>query len=213
MNPQLYFWIAFAVLVGCVIYCNKNYCMLRDMSNANKRPYSWARVQLAWWTIIVLSSFVAIMTRYKVAPGLDESTVILLGISAATIATARTIDVSDETDPKVARHQDNDGSNFVLDILSDQDNVSISRFQTVIFNLVFGVWFIGSVLTDLVTLPAKGVDAIIPIITPANLVLLGLSSATYAAMKATENKSKSVDAGQQAGTAAAATNLEEQPVG
>ena len=213
MNPQLYFWIAFAVLACCVVYCNKNYCMLRDMSNAKKRPYSWARVQLAWWTVIVLSSFIAIMARYKVAPGLDESTVILLGISAATIATARTIDVSDEANPNVTRHQDDNGSNFVLDILSDQDNVSISRFQTVVFNFVFGVWFIGSVLTDLVTLPAKDVDAIIPIITPANLVLLGLSSATYAAMKATENKSKNVEAVQQASSLTTTANLEEQPVG
>ncbi len=191
--------------------------MLKDQSNAQKQPYSWSRVQLAWWTIIVLTSFITIVIDLNQAPGLNTSTVVLLGISAATIATAKVIDVSDETDPNIVRHQDKDGSNFVLDILSDQNNVSITRFQTVVFNLVFGIWFITYVIERLPAATLTNINSIMPLIDNNNLVLLGLSSATYVAIKTTENKSNSVTAEKKAeATANAATdddNLEEQPVG
>lgn len=159
--------------------------MLRDTSKATgHQPYSWARVQLAWWTVIVLASFIAILWHMGVAPTLNSSTVILLGISAATTATARVIDISDETN-LLTRHQDDFGKNFFLDILSDQNGVSVSRFQTVVFNLVFGIWFISIVLK---CLNSGDADNIMPVITDNNLILLGLSTATYAAMKTTENK-------------------------
>ena len=215
MSSITIFWIVFVLLSIAVLYCNKTYCMLKDRSNAEKQPYSWSRVQLAWWTIIVLTSFITIIIDFNQAPGLNTSTVILLGISAATIATAKVIDVSDETDPNIVRHQDKNGANFILDILSDQNNVSITRFQTVVFNFVFGLWFIAYVMEHLPTATSGSVDAIMPLIDNNNLVLLGLSSATYAAIKTTENKSNSADAEKKAGTpnVTADTNLEEQPVG
>lgn len=189
MNPQLIFWLAFAVLGIAVAYCSKKYCMLKDNSTAVKQPYSWSRVQLAWWTVIILSSFIAILFSYNEAPTLTTSTVILLGISAATTAVARTIDVSDAASPvTVNTLPPADGSNLILDILSDQNGVSIHRFQTVVFNFVFGCWFIVSVLEHLRNLPDDGINAIIPDIADTNLVLLGLSSATYAALKTTEKK-------------------------
>ena len=78
------------------------------------------------------------------------------------------------------------------------------RFQTVVFNAVFGMWFIHAVLNNLVnndcaiytedakTLAAclaNKINYIMPPISNNNLVLLGLSSAAYAALKMTENKS------------------------
>jgi hypothetical protein len=68
MNPQIIFWLAFAVLGISVAYCSKKYCMLKDNSTVLKRPYSWSRVQLAWWTVIILSSFIAILITYNEAP-------------------------------------------------------------------------------------------------------------------------------------------------
>jgi hypothetical protein len=183
------FWIIFIVLAGIIIICDRKYYMLRDTSKTKPYPYSWARVQLGWWTVIVLSSFTSILFEKGQAPTLDPSTVILLGISAATIATARMIDITDEQNPLVVRHQDHGGVNFFLDIISDQSGPSISRFQTLIFNVVFGVWFIGHVLAYLVICNKPDcINTIMPVIQPTNLVLLGLSSATYAAMKTTENK-------------------------
>ena len=73
--------------------------------------------------------------------------------------------------------------------MSDEVNVNMHRFQTVIFNAVFGIWFVNSVLTSFLT---ANVDMIMPVITMNNLILLGLSSATYAALKTTENKTSEI---------------------
>lgn len=208
-HPILCFWAIFLILTFCVAYCNHKYCMLKDQSTAHKQPYSWSRVQLAWWTIIVMASFTTIMLVHGQAPELWQSTVILLGISAATIATARTIDTAEESDTNVYRHQDEDGTNFVLDILSDQSGVSIHRFQTVIFNLSFGLYFIAQVVEHLPNATDAKINTIMPDITPNNLVLLGLSSATYAAIKLTENKTSANGAAKTTAT----PNLEEQPMG
>ena len=129
----------------------------------------------------------------------------LLGISTGTMAAARLIDLNDQENPLIFRHQDIKTTNFFLDILSDQNGVNIQRFQAVLFHMVFGVWYMSSVLSNLadpnfcLTLFTKDdpnlaqcllhtVDFIIPAISNNNLILLGLSSATYAALKITENK-------------------------
>ncbi|HYE54285.1 MAG TPA: hypothetical protein VD996_05555 [Chitinophagaceae bacterium] len=209
------FWIVFLILSFIIIYCDRKYSMLRDTSVAVPQPYSWARVQLAWWTVIILSSFISIFFLKGSVPNLHQSTVILLGISAATTATARIIDISDLQTAGINRHQNQQGSNFFLDILSDQNGASIHRFQAIVFNGVFGVWFISTVLNNLThdpcTLYKAGTQAltdcandpisfIMPAISNNNLILLGLSSATYAALKTTENK---VPATNPAGNAAA----------
>ena len=161
--------------------------MLRDTSTAVNKPYSFSRVQLAWWTLIVLSSFVAIFIVKCDVATLHRSQLILLGISAATITAARMIDISDNNNPTVQfRSQDSDSDNFLLDILSDENGVSINRFQALVFNLVFGIWFIIKVIQNI-----DGVadpSLIMPVLSDNNLLLIGLSSGTYAALKTTENK-------------------------
>lgn len=188
MNPQLIFWISFFVLFLSVVFLTVKYGMLRDMSVVGYKPYSWSRVQLAWWTVIILAAFIAIVFNYNEAPTLSTSTVILLGISAATTAVARTIDVSAQANVAAPAPGSDEGGNLLLDILSDQNSVSIPRFQAVVFNFVFGVWFIVSVLEHLKDYTAAQINEIMPVIEPTNLVLLGLSSATYAALKITENQ-------------------------
>jgi len=186
MNPQLIFWLTFAVLGITVVLLGIKSNMLRDDSNAAIKPYSWSRVQLAWWTVIILSSFIAVTFTYNDAPTLSTSTVILLGISAATTAVARAIDASPTAIAAATATTAPNSQNLFLDILSDQNGVSMHRFQTVIFNFVFGCWFIVAVLQHLHNMPDDGINAVIPDIADTNLVLLGLSSATYAAVKTTE---------------------------
>ena len=205
------FWVLFVLLTAGVVICDRKFNMLRDISKASPRPFSWSRVQLAWWTIIILSSFTAIMLQTGHAPNLHSSTLVLLGISVATTTAARVIDMGDEQNPMIYRHQDVKTTNFFLDILTDQNGVSIQRFQALIFNVVFGIWYIASVQGNLgdpnfclIDFP-KGdpnlaqcllhsTDFIIPIVSDNNLVLLGLSSATYAALKITENKGRASEA-------------------
>lgn len=188
------FWAPFVVLTIAVVYFEWRFKMLRDQSSVSPQPYSWSRVQLAWWTIIILSAFVGLMLKYGEAPTLRDSTLILLGISGATITAARLTDVSDLSSGGGQRHQDHPSQNFFLDILSDANGVSIHRFQAFVFNLGFGIWFIHGVLKNFATGEVNGqvvmdkVNVIIPNIEPNNLVLLGLSSGTYAILKMTENK-------------------------
>lgn len=182
------FWTVFLALVLIFLFFDARYGMLRDMSQANPKPYSWGRVQLAWWTAIILSVFIAIYWKTGNLPDLHYSTIVLLGISAATTTTSRLIDVSDVRKAAI-RHQDIKKDNFLLDILSDENGVSIHRFQTVVFNITFGIWFIKKSLQALgaCNTSACDIDAIMPIVTDTNLTLLGVSAAAYAAMKSTEN--------------------------
>lgn len=199
MNPILIFWIIFLIIFFCILFLELKYHFLKDVGRPpattpqiatevkKNVSYSWSRVQLAWWTLIVLTAFATILLIDREAPNLDSSTLILIGISTATIATARAIDVNDQDKLRALPPRDSQG--LIIDILSDQTGVSIPRFQNVLFNFIFGIWFIGEVLANLIQMPGGGIDAIMPVITTNNLILLGLSSATYAALKVTENNS------------------------
>jgi hypothetical protein len=186
---DLIFWAIFIVLAFLIYYFDKKYFMLRDNSTAIPRPYSFSRVQLAWWSVIILASFISIViTSGGTIPTFDTSTIYLLGISSATTVGSTLIDISDQTNPNLAGLSQNmPGDNFFLDILSDKNGVNVQRFQTVVFNIVFGVWFIIYVLQKLSTSGANPND-IIPVIVPNNLILLGVSSGVYTALKSTENK-------------------------
>ena len=171
------FWIVYLVLLGCMYFCDKKFNMLRDISASYPKPYSFSRVQLAWWTAIVLAAFISTSLAQKHIITLLDSTLYLLGMSCATTAAAKVIDTADIRNPTIQRIQDSKSENFILDILSDGNGISIHRFQTVVFNLVFSIWFIRFVIHT----------ETIPDISANNLILLGLSSATYVGLKATEN--------------------------
>jgi len=207
MSFTAIFWIDLLVLMAAIIYCDRKFYLLRDVTQAYK-PYSWSRVQLAWWTAIILSSFTAILLKTGEIPTFNASTLILLGISAATTATARLIDLNEKTPAVVNR--ENTQSHFILDILSDEYNINMHRFQTVVFNLIFGIYFIRYVVTHFD--PVK-INDIMPLIADNNLILLGLSSATYAALKTTENKTKEKAAVSEMESAAPLMAEEEPAVG
>lgn len=185
-HAQGFLLVVTAVLLFAVLFLNFKHSMLKDESTAQKKPYSFARFQLAWWSVIILASFVTILFSKNATPELHASTIILLGISFATTATARLIDVSDSTNAALssAMIQNKESKGFFLDILSDAGGVSIHRFQTVVFNASIGIWFFVKVFNGL----SNEINVIIPDISNNVLILLGLSSGTYAAMKATENK-------------------------
>lgn len=81
---------------------------------------------------------------------------------------------------------------FWLDILSDRNGISIHRLQVVVFNILFGAWFIYQSVIQLKGIspmtPIDVLSKIMPVISENNLILLGLSAGTYVAMKTTENK-------------------------
>ncbi|MCX6248535.1 MAG: hypothetical protein NTW10_12490 [Bacteroidetes bacterium] len=190
MDARIIFWIVFAALALLVLFLNAKYFLLHDDSVMDKKkPYSFARAQLTWWTVIVLSSFISVFFVRGELLTFNSSALILLGISVATTISARLTDLSDKS--RLSEEQivqNKPGKNFFLDILSDSNGVSITRLQTVIFNLVIGLWFIHQMLINLVASPSLDLNSILPVIEPNNLILIGLSSGTYAALKTQENK-------------------------
>jgi hypothetical protein len=188
-TQTIVFLAVLGVMLVSIIILDLKFNMLRDDSILDtKKPYSYARVQLAWWSVIVLTCFITIITKDGNIPTLASSTLILLGISAGTTASARIIDVSDQkkavTSGNLVTSQNTEGENFFLDILSDNNGPSIHRFQSVVINLVFGIWFVYQVLTKM---HVTDINTIMPDISSNNLILLGLSAGTYVALKTQEN--------------------------
>nr|WP_321406500.1 hypothetical protein [uncultured Carboxylicivirga sp.] len=173
-------WIVLYLML--IIFLDIKYKLLRDSSQALKKPYSLSRVQLALWSGVILSAYVGITFGGSMAsPDLQEGILVILGISTGTTAVATLTDVSDKEDKAKHRHQDEEGTNLLIDIISDKDGPSIHRLQTVLFNVVIAVWLFIKVWKS----------NTIPDIEPTTLVLLGISSATYAGLKVTENKASS----------------------
>jgi hypothetical protein len=189
MNAILVFWIVFLCLLALFVYLDIKCELLRDQSAVNKknRTRSFARTQLAWWSLIILSSIISIMICHNAIPQLTYSTLVLLGISAATTASARITDISDiKQDDITYRHQDNKSKGILVDLITNQNGASIHRLQALIFNLAFGIWMIVNVVNNL----NNGVACsnIIPDFGNNELILFGISSGTYAVLKVPENK-------------------------
>ena len=119
MHPTLLFWLVFISLTFFILWLTLKYGLLSDNSTAVVKPFSYGRVQLAWWTLIIMTAFISIFIVKGNLPLLDGSLVVLLGISSATTAAAGLIDVSDRKNlpaTNLIQNQSSDG--FFLDILS-----------------------------------------------------------------------------------------------
>lgn len=152
---------------------------LRDESVVSPKPYSFARAQLWWWTIIILGSFIGVYGVTGAFWPLNKTCLILLGISVVTTTAGRLVDNQQISNPNVERHQDRSVSQgFFVDIMSDEYGLSVHRFQAVVFNLVYGLSFLIQVFTSLKEFPSYD---------DSTLALLGVSSAAYVALKMNEN--------------------------
>lgn len=220
MDARFIYAIVFGCLFLFAVWLQKKFCIICDSSSAKPKPYSYSRLQLLWWTFIVFATFITILIASGKIPTLDTSTLLLLSIGALTTASARMVDLSDEasqakkmatlpaappTDPGQAGNptptvavvvsplsKDMESEGFWLDILSDKNGVSIHRLQVVVFNILFGAWFIYQSVFQLKGIgpmtPIDVLSSIMPVISENNLILLGLSAGTYVAIKTTENK-------------------------
>jgi hypothetical protein len=186
MNHQLLLALFLGGFTVLVLYYDRKRDLLRDLTEIKPKPYSFARVQMAWWSVIILSAFAAVVFSTLAIPKLDDTILILMGIGIGTTGIARTVDVSDIMHNR-RRTQDDGTDGFLLDLLSDNNGASISRFQAIAFNVIFGVWFVVVVWHNLGQVPLP--EQIIPKIDATNLVLLGIGSGGYLALKTMENKS------------------------
>ncbi len=178
---MILFLIIYFLLVA---FLDIKFDLLRDTSTSHKKPYSLSRVQLAWWMGFILCAFAAVIFN-STNPGLDiptfgEGILVILGISTGTTTVATITDVSDEKNNPLTRHQNDKSQGLFIDIISDKDGPSVHRLQTVLFNLIFAIWFFLKVWKC----------GEIPNLDSNTLILLGISSGTYAVVKTTENKTQ-----------------------
>ncbi len=186
--------VGLIVLILIGILSNTGLTILRDktineisvngvISDDAKAPFSLSRTQLAYWTIIVVIAYIAIWIESGAFMHLTAQVLTLLGISAATTVGANMIDNADIRNARTrTRHQEhNDTDSFVLNIISDKYGPSVYRFQNVIFSIVIGSYFLYRVFLDYE----------IPDLDTNLMVLMGISSTTYLAIKNGENSGES----------------------
>jgi len=156
--------------------------ILKDKSQRIKKHYSFSRTQLMWWTLVIVSSFCSFYGLNNRILDINVACLVLLGISLGTTTAGAIIDNTDINN-NLTRHQDlpdnpNDKIDFLTDILSDENGISVHRFQALVFNLIFGMIFITEFISN-----AKFIE-----FGKLELTLMGVSSAAYVGLKINENK-------------------------
>lgn len=141
-----------------------------------KSQFSLAQTQLGFWTIIIAMSAIYIWTITGCLPQLTNETLVLMGISVATIAGGKMVTYSQRLNIQTA----GPSKGFIIDILSDNENTNIHRFQMVLWTFILGVYFLIKVVSELK----------FPMIDTNYLLLTGISSGTYLLLKTSENSTK-----------------------
>jgi hypothetical protein len=204
MTHDYYFYyiVILAVLLVIILIISAKTNMLRNVpfncdnfdqiaakkNLANpKLAFSLGRTQLAFWSIIVIGSYVYVFLFSKESPNIAIPGVnlILMGIAAGTTTVAKVID-NNQQDAAASNNnatkvqQDIPSKGFFTDIISDETGVSIHRLQNVIWTIVVGGVYIDWVCSN-TCLPNENT------ITNTLLGLMGISSAAYLGVKTTEN--------------------------
>ena len=182
------FWLAYLIKATPIIKDHLKVQRVEADNNAEevsektapKRPYSLSKSQFAFWTVIIISSYIILSISKGSFAEFTTSTLILLGISVTTAAAGNLIDKTEILNDKITkRHQDDPKDvNFIRNILSDETGVSIHRFQNVVFNLIFGLFFIYECF----------VNYKMPEFDTQLLMLMGISAGAYTGLKLEENK-------------------------
>jgi len=173
--------VALFLIVVFFILVRKNLvALLRDTSilPVAQRSFSLASTIIFYWTVLIILSICYIGIRDDSMPVIENGVLILMGIVAGTATAGKVIDTNQSQNPNIARTQDTTpSSGFLTDILSDSNGISVSRFQTVMFNIIYGCVFAAVVISHhhLYDFP------------PQTLTLLGISSGAYALLKIPEN--------------------------
>jgi hypothetical protein len=172
-SPWIFLLSLIYVLVIIVVYLilvnSTNFIMVKK----NNR-FSLAQSQMAFWTLLISSSVVYIWLTTNNLPDLTASTLVLMGISLATTAGAKSIPYFDKNKPPAKLKQEG----FWKDILSDANGVTIHRFQMVLWTIILGFIYVQKVIfyQQITEFPET------------YLVLMGISSGGYVLLKTVENR-------------------------
>jgi len=171
-------WLGLMVVFALLIlWAGRNSGMLRDsgvVTVGHRAMFSLARVQLTYWTFIVLGSFVFIgMITGDYLNSMNEKVLALMGISVGTSLGSSIIDNgASGTSPRAALSST---GSWWRDILNDGKDISIHRFQMTAWTIVLGIVFLHQVYSKLA----------MPELPLALLGLMGISAGTYLGLKVT----------------------------
>lgn len=175
-------WVVTGLILATALWLSLKTNILRDLSRVpgeTNKPYSFARTQLMWWTVLISSAYVLAFGYHGNFVDIPDGCLVLLGISIGTTLAGRVIDTTQiENNP--IRHQDIRNKLFLIDILSDENGISVHRFQALVFNLIFGVGFIVKFFTNYELFDFEG----------GQLTLMGISASAYVGLKINENQVK-----------------------
>lgn len=195
--------ITIAVIIFILLFLYKalyyfiNSALCRDESYVspgvlrpyNERPYSYSRVQMFWWTMIIISCYGTFYALYGKLIPLNPTCIILLGGSLAVQIFGKTIDSNQKEKDKAinnglpTRHQDLETHKDLLtDILSDEYGISMHRLQSLAFNIMYGLGFIGFFINAIACQQYPFID-----FEAWQLTLLGISAGGYLGLKTSEN--------------------------
>ena len=167
---RIWVWIIAAILtIFLVMALTQN--VLKDDNNLY---YSLSRTQLLFWTVLFSVAYLYLCMQTGALPDIPGSLLAIMGITAATTAVTKVIENNHKEKAPIDPEATSEG--FFLDILSDGSSINIQRFQNVMFNLLFGIIYIQKTLST----------NLMPDFDSNVLLLLGISSGTYAGLKITE---------------------------
>jgi len=174
------------------VFSQENYFTIAAANNVAKpKPaFSLSRTQLAFWTVIISSTFIYVVIYASsgssiVIPEIPPVNLILIGIAAGTTVIGKVIDNSQKDNAGgTISQQDWPSSGFLTDIISDENGISIHRLQNVIWTVIVGVIYIYYVIIN-----SKIPDG--NVINNDLLGLMGISAGTYLGLKTTENSGTS----------------------
>ena len=151
----------------------------REVRTVHK-PYSSARVQMAFWFALVIIAFLYIWLITGASDTITTTVLALIGIAAGTALSAVVIDKGKQTDEEAAAEEATPSvsKGFLMDILTDENGgISFHRFQMLTWMLILGVLFVFQVFNTL-TMPEFSATL---------LGLLGISNGTYLGFKIPES--------------------------
>jgi hypothetical protein len=136
---------------------------------AGKAPYSFARLQLFLWTLVILPIFSLHWGNCSCVT-ITETCLVLLGISSGTTVTAAIVTTAQLGAGKIALKVNRQSVNFWTDILTDDHgNFSVVRLQQLVFTLVF----IGIFITEYFATKDY------PVFNPTVYTLMGISAGSF----------------------------------
>lgn len=181
------FWISLLILAGVWffgirLFNNSSMCRSNNGLPVNEQPYSYSRVQFFWWTMIILSVYIFFFAFTGILIPVNSTAVILLGAGILVYSGGKIIDQRQSASLEGKEVPQFKTEGWYVDVISDDKGINMHRFQSFIFNILFGVGYVVMFMNNV-----KACDFPFPDFSEWQLALLGISSAAYLGMKTTES--------------------------